>query len=94
MFPPAGAPAPPIGEQLASSGAMPPTGPDPAIMAFAQKVRAISEQAKALAAENPAVAEEAQQIDQLLKQMVVKAAQMQSAQTASGMAVPGGGGGM
>ena len=93
MFPPAGAPAPPIGDQLASSGAIPPqAGPDPALMAVAQKIRAIGDQAKALAAEFPVVAEEAQQIDQLLKAMVVKAAQMMSAQSASGMAVPGGGG--
>lgn len=92
MFPPAGAPAPPIGDQMAQSGAIPQAGPDPALMAVAQKIRAIGDQAKALAAEFPVVAEEATQIDQLLKAMVVKAAQMMSAQSASGMAVPGGGG--
>jgi len=71
---------------------MPPQGPDPQMMALAQKIRALGEGAKQLAAEMPFLAEDAQQIDQILKGMVVKAAQMMSAQTQSGMAVPGGGG--
>jgi hypothetical protein len=83
-----------MGEQLAQSGAIPQQGPDPQMMALAQKLRAVDQGAQGLAAEMPFLAEEAQQISQLLKQMAVKAAQMMSAQTASGMAVPGGGGGM
>lgn len=57
------------------------------------KIRGIGQQVQMLEAEYPQMADEAQQISQLLKAMVVKAAQQGSAQTASGMAVPGGGGG-
>lgn len=55
------------------------------------RIRDLGEQVKQLAAENPSVADEAQQIQQLLKQMVIKSAQLVPTQTASGAAVPGGG---
>ena len=48
---------------------------------------------KQLAADTPTIVDEAQQIQQLLKQMVVKAAQIAPTQTASSMMLPGTGGG-
>lgn len=53
-------------------------------------IRDLGEQVKQLAAANPMIADEAQQIQQLLKQMVVKAAQPAPVQTGSSLAVPGG----
>lgn len=58
-----------------------------------QQVRQIGEAVKSLAQMMPQAADEANQIQQLLKAMVVKAAQQTPMQTGSGMAVPGGGGG-
>lgn len=55
------------------------------------RIRDLGELVKQLAAEIPTVADEAQQIQQLLKQMVVKAAQQTPMQTMSGAAVPGAG---
>jgi hypothetical protein len=57
-------------------------------------VRQMGEQVKALAQLAPHAADELQQIQQLLKQVIIKAAQAAPAQTPSGMAVPGNGGGM
>lgn len=57
------------------------------------QVRQIGEGVKAIATVFPMAADEAQQIQQLLKMMVVKAAGPSPMQTSSGMAVPGGGGG-
>lgn len=62
------------------------------LMQMMTRIRDFAEQIKQLAAEVPTVADEAQQIQQLLKQMVVKAAAMGQAQTASSMMVPSGGG--
>lgn len=55
------------------------------------QIRGIADQVKQMAATNPAVAQEAQQIQELLKAIVIKSAQQAPMQTASGMAVPGGG---
>lgn len=55
------------------------------------RIRDLAEQVKQLGADFPVLADDTQQIQQLLKQMVVKAAQVAPAQTASGLAVPGGG---
>ena len=55
------------------------------------RIRDLAEQMKQLGADMPILADDVQQIQQLLKQMVVKAAQVAPVQTASGMAVPGGG---
>ena len=57
------------------------------------KIRDLGEAVKQLAADTPTIVDEAQQIQQLLKQMVVKAAQIAPTQTASSMMIPGGGGG-
>jgi len=67
-------------------------GPDQALKAITDQIRAIGQQVQQLESTTPVVAEEAQQINALLKQIVIKVAQAQSAQTASGMAVPGGAG--
>jgi hypothetical protein len=56
------------------------------------RIRDLAEQAKQLAADFPVLADDMQQVQQLLKQAVVKAAQVGPAQTASSLAVPGGGG--
>lgn len=55
------------------------------------QIRDIGQSIDALASDFPTLAPDVQQVKQLLKQMVVKAAQQAPAQTASGMAVPGGG---
>ncbi len=60
---------------------------------LAMAVRQIGDQIKQLAAQNPQLAGEVQQIGQLLKLMVVKTAQQAQMQTMSGAAVPGAGGG-
>lgn len=67
-------------------------GPDSGLQALMGQIRQIGQMVQQLEGTVPVLAEEAQQINALLKQMVVKAAQAQGAQTASGMAVPGGGG--
>ena len=88
-----------VGSMLASAPPAPAAGGPGAGMDAARqqleatmgRIRDFGEQIKQLAAENPAVADEAQQIQQLLKQMVVKSAQIAPVQTMSSMAVPGGG---
>lgn len=60
-------------------------------MATMGRLRDIGEQVKQLAAANPLLADPAQQIQQLLKQMVVLSAQGAPMQTPSSAAVPGGG---
>lgn len=55
------------------------------------RIRDLAEQLKQLGADFPVLGDDVQQIQQLLKQMVVKAAQVAPAQTASSLAVPGGG---
>ena len=82
-----------IGELLSGGG---PPGANADAMraqleATMQQIRDIGAQVQSLAASNPMLAEDAAQISQLLKQMVVKSAQVAPSQTASGMAVPGGG---
>ncbi len=66
--------------------------PDQNLQALMQKIRTVVQGVQDLAASSPALAEGAERINQILKEMVVQAAQQQSMQTASGMAVPGGGG--
>jgi hypothetical protein len=58
------------------------------------QIRTIGQQVSQLQGQYPELADHAQRIGQILKEMVVTAAQGQSAQTASGLAVPGAGGGM
>lgn len=55
------------------------------------RIRDLAEQIKQLGADFPMLADDVQQIQQLLKQMVVKAAQVAPVQTASSLGVPGGG---
>lgn len=55
------------------------------------KIRAINQQAEMLAAEQPALAPVMQQIAELLKSAAILAAKNSMQQTASSMAVPGGG---
>ena len=55
------------------------------------QIRDFAEQVKQLGANNPVLADDVQQIQQILKNMVVKAAQVGQTQTASSLAVPGGG---
>ena len=64
------------------------------LMQTIEQIRALGEGVKQLAAVNPLLADPAQQIQQLLKQMLMVAAGPAPAQTGSGMAVPGNGGGM
>lgn len=59
-----------------------------------QQIRAVNDQVGQLAQQQPAAADIWQQISLLLKQAIVKIAQAQQAQTASSLAVPGGGGGV
>jgi len=89
----ADAPMGAIGSLLAGQGASAPPNADSALQAVMGQIRQIGQAVQALEGQNPALAEEAQQITQLLKAMVIKSAQQGSAQTASGMAVPGAGGG-
>ena len=91
MTPGAAAPMGGIGAGLTGGGMA--SAPDQNLQALMGQIRQVSDQVKQLASSVPVLAEEAEQINQLLKAMVVKAAQAQSMQTASGMAVPGAGGG-
>lgn len=61
------------------------------ITATMQQIRDLGKLLQQLAASNPMLADEAQQMQQLLKQMIVKAAQQAPMQTGSSLAVPGGG---
>ena len=78
------------GQQMSAAGA----GADAQQQQLQQtmgRIRDLAEQIKQLGADFPVLADDVQQIQQLLKQMVVKAAQVGSTQTASSLAVPGGG---
>jgi hypothetical protein len=82
------------------TGSTPPPGADPTQAAAGAdaarlqleqtmgQIRQIGEAVKQIAAGNPLVADEAQQIQQLLKQMVVKSASVSPMQTMSSAAVP------
>lgn len=61
------------------------------LMASIMRVRDFGEQVKQFGAENPLVVEEVQQIQQLLKQMLVKIATPVQPQTGSSLGVPTGG---
>ena len=85
----------PVGSMMAGGGGAPGGGgPDQNLQAIMGQIRQIGQQVQQLESTAPVIAEEAQQINALLKQIVIKMAQAQSAQTASGMAVPGGAGGV
>ena len=60
------------------------------IQALAGQIRDAGAMIDAIAASFPAAAQEASQVKQLLKQIIVKAAQQVSSQTASAAAVPTG----
>lgn len=76
------------------AGGQPQAGPDAELQALMGQIRQIGQQVTQLQGQYPNLADQAQRINQILKEMVVTAAQEQSAQTASGLAVPGAGGGM
>ena len=85
----------PVGSMMAGAGGQPGAGgPDQQLQAMMEPIRQIGQQVTQLQQSMPFAAEELGQINQLLKQVVIKAAEAQQAQTASGMAVPGGAGGM
>lgn len=67
-------------------------GASAALMQTMQQIRDLGQQVDALAADLPALQPEVQQIQQILKRMVIKAAQAPVGEPASGMAVPTGGG--
>ena len=58
---------------------------------LAGQVRQIGDMLSQLASQAPMVAQDVQQIGQILKGMIIKVAQAAPAQTPSSMAVPGGG---
>src|SRR3990172_2312515 len=60
---------------------------------LAGQVRDIGDQIKQLVAANPPLAQDGQQIMDLLKGMIIKAAEHSQMQTMSGAGVPGAGGG-
>jgi methyl-accepting chemotaxis protein len=62
------------------------------LQAMVQQIRQVGDLVQQIAASNPQLAQDAQQITQILKGMVVKSAQQAPAQTPSGLAVPGAGG--
>lgn len=84
-----------IGSLLAGGGqGAPGAGADQIrqqLEALMGQIRDVGQMVDALAADFPTLAPDVQQVKQLLKQMVVKAAQQAPTQTASGAAVPGGG---
>ncbi len=89
------APAGALTTAMAAGGAAPGAGAEAGnaqLESLAMAVRQIGDQVKTLIGQNPALAAEGQQIGQLLKLMIVKAAQQASMQTMSGAAVPGAGG--
>jgi hypothetical protein len=65
-------------------------GPDPQAQMtdLMGSLRDIASQVTALIQANPALAQEGQQMTDLIRQMIVKSAQTASQQTASSMAVP------
>lgn len=56
------------------------------------RIRDLAEQVKQLGADMPVLADDVQQVQQILKQMVIKSAQIGTTQTASSLGVPGAGG--
>lgn len=87
-----GAPGPGGGPPL-PPGAQAADAQQQQLMQTIQGIRDLGEMVKQIAANAPMVSDEAQQIQELLKQMVIKAAQPAPVQTASSMMVPGNGGG-
>lgn len=96
-------PGPPIGGAAAPSpavadmlGAAPQGANEEAVRAQLQQIvtqiRQVGDLVTQIGASNPQLQQDAQQITQILKGMVVKAAQQAPAQTPSAMAVPGAGG--
>lgn len=87
--------ASPIADLLGAANAQQPGAGADAMRAQLESlmgsIRDIDQQVQALTADFPTLAQPAQQIRTLLKQMVVQAAQQAPQQTASGAAVPGGG---
>lgn len=91
----AGGASPTSALAMAGAGAQPPGAGAEAVQAqlqqTVQQIRAVGDLVQQLAATNPMIAAEAQQIGQLLKQMIIKSAQQAPQQTMSGAMVPGGG---
>lgn len=85
---------PPQGDPMSGGMGAGPQQPDPALLEAVNHVRSIGDLVAQLQASHPIIAEDANQISQILKQAVIKIAQAQTMQTTSGMAVPGGGPGM
>ena len=78
-----------------SAGGSPASGRDGQRQALEQamgQIKAIKDQVDQLGSSMPAMSQEVQQIGQILKRMIVKAAQQAPQQTASAEAVPSGGG--
>ena len=92
---PGGGPTPPGGAGAAGAGAgQAGAGVDAQLQLLRQgvgSVRELSDDVKLLAEQFPMVAGTAEQIKQLLKQMLVEMAPEAPAQTGSSIAVPGGG---
>lgn len=91
----AGAASPTSALQMMGAGAAPP-GADAAalqqqLQQTVQQIRQIGDLVQQLAAANPTLAQDAQQIGQILKQMIVRSAQQAPQQTMSGAMTPGGG---
>jgi hypothetical protein len=91
---------PSVMESLASNGASAGGGspqqgdPSAALQQLISKLRQYDEQTQSLSAELPMLGQETQQIRQLIRKMMVKAAQMgnqQGSSTPSSDALPGGG---
>ncbi len=92
---PGGGPAPSGGAAVAGAGAGPAgAGVDAQLQLLKQgmgAIRELSEDVKLIAEQFPATASTAEQIKQLLKQMIIEMAPEAPAQTGSSIAVPGGG---
>lgn len=83
------APAPPLGNAMGPQAA--PGNPDGEMQSLVAQIRAIVQAAAQVAQSNPALAEEASAMAQTAQGWLTKAAELQSAQTPSSLAVPGGG---
>ena len=90
-----GGPTPPGGAGAAGPGAGQPGAAVDAQLQLLQQgmgsIREIGEDVKLIAEQFPPAARTAQQIQQLLKQMIIEMAPEAPAQTGSSLAVPGGG---
>jgi len=86
--PAGGAPGQPGQAGPAGAGAI-----DQQTLQIMQRIQQFGEQVKQLGADLPMLADEVGQIQQILKQMVVKATATAPVQTPSSMMVPGNGGG-